>query len=72
MPKHQTLIKPIEKQEKQQEKYANGKWSKSEHDRFLKAIAEFGKNWNEIQGFIRTRNLSQIRSHAQKHFAKVK
>ncbi len=32
----------------------------------------YGKNWKKIEELIGTRNGSQIRSHAQKFFLKVK
>lgn len=59
-------------QNEQQKKFFNGKWSKSEHVRFLKGFSAFGKNWSEIQKLVKTRNLAQVRSHAQKHFLKTK
>jgi len=45
-----------------------GKWNKTEHDRFMKALQKYGKNWTLIQKSVSTRSLAQVRSHAQKLF----
>lgn len=45
-----------------------GKWNKTEHDRFMKALQKYGKNWAMIQQSVGTRTLTQVRSHAQKLF----
>lgn len=45
-----------------------GKWNKTEHDRFMKALQKYGKNWGLIQKAVSTRTLAQVRSHAQKMF----
>lgn len=45
-----------------------GRWSKSEHERFVKGLDKFGRNWVEIQKAVKTRTLTQVRSHAQKVF----
>lgn len=45
---------------------ALGRWTSSEKERFLKGYEKFGRNWIEIQKVVKTRNLTQIRSHAQK------
>ena len=47
-------------------KQKNGKWKKTEHERFMKALEKYGKNWVEVQKFVKTRSLPQVRSHAQK------
>ena len=31
-------------------------WSNAEHDRFIKAVLRFGKNWTEITNFVGTRS----------------
>lgn len=59
-------------QNEEQRKFLNGKWSKSEHERFLKGFSAFGRNWSEVQKLVKTRSLAQVRSHAQKHFLKTK
>jgi SHAQKYF class myb-like DNA-binding protein len=45
-----------------------GKWKKTEHDRFMKALSKYGKNWTLIQKAVKTRTLAQVRSHSQKLF----
>ena len=48
-----------------------GRWHKSEHDRFIEAIKKFGKDWKSVEQYIETRSGSQIRSHAQKFFNRI-
>ncbi len=45
-----------------------GKWNKTEHEKFMKALQKYGKNWSLIQKAVSTRTLAQVRSHAQKLF----
>lgn len=45
-----------------------GKWGKVEHDRFMKALEKYGKNWVMVQRAVKSRSLPQVRSHAQKMF----
>lgn len=49
-------------------KVMQGRWSKSESERFVKALEKFGRNWVEVQKIVKTRSLTQVRSHAQKYF----
>ncbi len=51
---------------------------KDEHDRFLAGfflyyvgIIEHGKDWKIVEKVVKTRNGSQVRSHAQKFFIKL-
>lgn len=53
-----------------------GRWAPDEHQRFLEgwllfillAINIYGKDWTKVEAYVKTRNRSQIRSHAQKYF----
>ncbi|TNV83188.1 hypothetical protein FGO68_gene10702 [Halteria grandinella] len=49
----------------------NGRWSLSEHLRFLEALKLHGKNWKNIEEHIATRTSTQARSHAQKFFGNI-
>lgn len=46
-------------------------WSSAEHDLFVRALEKHGRDWRTIEGIIKTKNIVQIRSHAQKHFMKA-
>lgn len=49
-----------------------GRWSFKEHIKFIEAIAEYGKNWSDVQKYVGSRSTSQTRSHAQKFCMKLK
>ena len=53
-------------------KFNMGRWTKEEHNKFLKGIIEYGNNWKMVGKLIKTRSSTQARSHAQKYFVKVK
>ena len=46
----------------------NGRWKKAEHDRFLKGLEKYGRDWVKVQKMVKSRSLAQVRSHAQKCF----
>jgi len=46
-------------------------WTDEEHQKFLEALKIFERDWKKIEGFIGTKSVIQIRSHAQKYFLKV-
>jgi SHAQKYF class myb-like DNA-binding protein len=50
----------------------NGRWGKEEQKRFAEAVFKYGNNWKKIQGHISSRNITQVRSHAQKFLMKLK
>ena len=49
-----------------------GRWTKEEHEKFLRGIAMYGTKWKKIKYLIKTRKLNQIRSHAQKFCLRMK
>ncbi|ETV71925.1 hypothetical protein H257_12759 [Aphanomyces astaci] len=48
-----------------------GRWTDEEHERFLAGLTEHGREWKKVASKIKTRTSAQIRSHAQKYFAKL-
>lgn len=54
------------------DKSHEGRWTAAEHRRLLEALGKFGNQWKKVCEYIGTRNPCQARSHAQKHFAKIK
>lgn len=47
-----------------------GRWTAEEHDLFEKGLQLYGRDWRKIGTLIPTRNIVQIRTHAQKYFLK--
>ena len=50
----------------------NGRWTKDEQKRFAEAVLKYGNDWKNIQNFVASRNITQVRSHAQKFLMKLK
>ena len=50
---------------------ASGRWSAQEHGLFLQGLMKYGKGWKKIAEMIQTRNVVQVRTHAQKYFQKL-
>ena len=48
-----------------------GRWNKEEHDKFIDAIKQYGKDWKQVEQHIESRTGAQIRSHAQKFFNRI-
>jgi SHAQKYF class myb-like DNA-binding protein len=46
-------------------------WSELEHELFLNALEMNGRDWKRIQQVVPHKTLPQIRSHAQKYFARL-
>ena len=66
-----TLSKPSDSS-LDSENLNNGRWTKEEQKRFAEAVLKFGNDWKKIQNHISSRNLTQVRSHAQKFLMKLK
>ncbi len=49
-----------------------GRWTETEHKKFLEAILLYGNEWKKVQQYISTRSSTQARSHAQKFFLRLK
>ena len=52
-------------------KTASGRWTREEHEQFLEGLKVYGREWKKVAQRIPTRTSAQIRSHAQKYFAKL-
>lgn len=52
-------------------KAASGRWTREEHEQFLEGLKVYGREWKKVAQRIPTRTSAQIRSHAQKYFAKL-
>ena len=48
-----------------------GRWTRAEHELFLEGLQLYGREWKKVSAKIKTRTAAQIRSHAQKYFAKI-
>jgi len=68
----QTLEKHSSEDNQKSTEKAEGRWTLEEHNKFLEAVKLYGKNWKQMEQFIITRNAAQIRSHAQKYYARCK
>jgi SHAQKYF class myb-like DNA-binding protein len=49
-----------------------GRWNKDEQFRFAEAVLKYGNDWKQIQRHVYSRNMTQVRSHAQKFLMKLK
>ncbi|KAL0478276.1 hypothetical protein AKO1_008518 [Acrasis kona] len=67
-----TPLGVLEEDKQTEIKYQTGKWSEEEHEQFLRGLNEFGHQWSLIARYhVKTRERSQIASHAQKYFKKI-
>ena len=66
-----TLLK-LNEQKIENNNLNGGRWSKDEQRLFAEAVLKFGNDWKKIQNHISSRNITQVRSHAQKFLMKLK
>jgi len=57
---------------KEPENLNGGRWNKEEQQRFAEAVLKYGNDWKQIQSHVFSRNMTQVRSHAQKFLMKLK
>lgn len=57
--------------DKKEQASVTGRWNKEEHDKFIDAIKQYGKDWKQVEQHIESRTGAQIRSHAQKFFNRI-
>jgi SHAQKYF class myb-like DNA-binding protein len=48
-----------------------GRWTREEHNAFLLALQQYGKEWKKVAAKVKTRTVVQTRTHAQKYFQKL-
>jgi SHAQKYF class myb-like DNA-binding protein len=44
-----------------------GRWTKEEHEAFLAALQQYGKEWKKVAAKVKTRTVVQTRTHGE-HF----
>lgn len=49
-----------------------GPWTTHEHRLFLDAMNKYGNNWPAVVECVGTRSAPQVRSHAQKHYKRLR
>ncbi|KAG5185915.1 hypothetical protein JKP88DRAFT_136458, partial [Tribonema minus] len=47
------------------------RWSDEEHQAFLQAMKEHGRDWKLIKRSLPTRSLTQVRTHAYWYLSKL-
>ena len=62
----------LNEENKEQENMNGGRWNAEEQQRFAEAVLKYGNDWKQIQNHVYSRNMTQVRSHAQKFLMKLK
>ena len=52
--------------------FNEGRWTEEEKDNFIKGLILYNTNWKKINTLIQSRTDTQIRSHAQKFYQRMK
>lgn len=52
--------------------HSTGRWTEEEHIAFLEGLGCHGREWKKVAAMIPSRSAAQVRSHAQKYFAKLR
>ena len=52
--------------------FRSGKWTLEEHLNYIIGIIKYGNDWKEVQKLTGSRSCTQLRSHSQKFFAKIR
>ncbi|CAN0022621.1 unnamed protein product, partial [Laminaria digitata] len=47
------------------------RWTKEEHNLFLRGLDLHGRDWKHIASLVGTRTVKQTRTHAHKHFRNI-
>jgi SHAQKYF class myb-like DNA-binding protein len=68
----QKKIRKKEDENPHDDNLRGGRWSKEEQYRFAEAVLKYGNDWKKIQNHVFSRNITQVRSHAQKYLMKLK
>ena len=68
----QEFTRQLENEKQKHNKKQSRYWTQQEHQRFLEAIQKFGrKDVKAIASYVGSRNPTQVRTHAQKYYAKM-
>ena len=62
----------LNEENKELENMNGGRWNAEEQQRFAEAVLKYGNDWKQIQIYVNSRNMTQVRSHAQKFLMKLK
>lgn len=62
---------PLTNKSSPQTREHTGRWTKEEHEAFLSALQQYGKEWKKVAARVKTRTVVQTRTHAQKYFQKL-
>ena len=65
-----TLVNEV-KRSAREEANVSGRWSADEHGLFLRGLEMYGKDYKKIAALVKSRNVTQVKTHAQKHFQKL-